>query len=620
MKKFAVAFACASLLIFCENSFALQESPRVKEKEGAIKNSVKNKNSSPATSSRSSKSTAVGNFLLAYQRTLNVTKLSQEDINQLRDTFLNTKAEIPNQAQRVSKWHKKDGNHSIRAKDVNPKGLIIDEPGVYPLCEDIVFSPNNHGTKSLAAITIAANNVTLLLNGKTLSQGPATPGGQRRVQTNGIFIAPGVDATIIEGSGRIEDFTRLGIYSSGVSNLNISKIKVLRCGTSVAPSFSLDVSGGIGLFFDRFVVVQDSEFLDCFGAGGSNLDSDTTLFERCKFDGTQGIALPGFGIAAWGFLGLAVNQIINPRFVDCVYTNNRSAGIGEGMEFGNLGGRTKNFEAVRCYSANNGGALGGAIALDAQGFNVENTDGFTFRDCTAEGNHPGVGTGVSILGVFCGGFRNQNGTDGVYENCISLNNTSDVSGIAPFFGPGVFGFLNRGSKNIVYRRCVALGNQSVNPAAPAWGFYIFDDVSASAQSDTIFYEDCIAQENGYTGPNIVPLPQSGGFNFVGLTHSKIVNSSAQRNFGIGMLVADSPFFGFASSSNVIEQNEINSNSTNGILDTNAATAQTAYIANEARSNVINYSGLPTNTPIRLWTIGLPPSGPVDPIANLDILP
>src|SRR5262245_15829787 len=55
----------------------------------------------------------------------------------------------------------------ICADSIGKHGYVINEPGTYALTEDVVYNPNANRNP---AIFIKSDNVTLLLQGKTLSQ------------------------------------------------------------------------------------------------------------------------------------------------------------------------------------------------------------------------------------------------------------------------------------------------------------------------------------------------------------------------------------------------------------------------------------------------------------------
>ena len=126
--------------------------------------------------------------------------------------------------------------------DFSSGTLIIDKPGVYALCEDIVFDPNAPPSGSLpsddaydpdfsiydknafglgffAAICIAASDVTLYLNGKTLEQSEGHALFQRFYAN--IELA---DSPFIKGAGPAQ-------FVGGSSLQPASNVKILGPGT-----------------------------------------------------------------------------------------------------------------------------------------------------------------------------------------------------------------------------------------------------------------------------------------------------------------------------------------------------------------------------------------------------
>lgn len=103
------------------------------------------------------------------------------------------------------------------------EGLILCKPGLYKLCENIVFSPRSERT---SAITIGHSNITLDLGRHILRQGNATP------LIYGVGIKRGVRNILITGrdkEAQILNFTLAGIRVLGntdtitIENLTISQ-------------------------------------------------------------------------------------------------------------------------------------------------------------------------------------------------------------------------------------------------------------------------------------------------------------------------------------------------------------------------------------------------------------
>ena len=110
--------------------------------------------------------------------------------------------------------------NTITQNDVGTAGFTISVPGAYRLCENIIFSP----LIAAAAITISADNVSLDLNNKTISQGNLTSG------VLGIVVDMGHTGIAIH-NGSIVGMSDSGIQlMSGNDDINIDGLIVNECG------------------------------------------------------------------------------------------------------------------------------------------------------------------------------------------------------------------------------------------------------------------------------------------------------------------------------------------------------------------------------------------------------
>lgn len=101
------------------------------------------------------------------------------------------------------------------------EGIIIKKPGVYRFKQDIWWAPQN-----CTAITIAANDVTLDLNGKSLITVNAEIGSK----VIGVLIQNNTNAEALQNvsiiNGSIAGVTQCGISASNTTNLKIENITV----------------------------------------------------------------------------------------------------------------------------------------------------------------------------------------------------------------------------------------------------------------------------------------------------------------------------------------------------------------------------------------------------------
>ena len=112
---------------------------------------------------------------------------------------------------------------SICQRDVGPTGLVITAPGYYRLKENIEFNPN---ADFLAAITIQSSNVTLDLNGKTLSE--SALGFAAFDTTQGIVIASGSNNVTIK-NGKVKGFSDTGILAASVNPIPLPSEHIGHC-------------------------------------------------------------------------------------------------------------------------------------------------------------------------------------------------------------------------------------------------------------------------------------------------------------------------------------------------------------------------------------------------------
>ncbi len=180
---------------------------------------------------------------------------------------------------------------SICQKDVGPSGLVIATPGYYRLKENIEFNPN---ADFLAAITIQSSNVTLDLNGKTLSE--SAIGFATFDTTEGIVIASGSNNVTIK-NGKIKGFSDTGILAASINptplpsehiGIVISNIKITKCGklntfNSVRifnQRNGIGIDGGTSVLIEHCCVSQIASFVESDAIGGYVVND--ILIKDCK--------------------------------------------------------------------------------------------------------------------------------------------------------------------------------------------------------------------------------------------------------------------------------------------------------------------------------------------------
>lgn len=146
---------------------------------------------------------------------------------------------------------KKPKKNLICAKEIGAKGFVITTPGVWFLSEDVNYNPRGQNP----AITIAANNVTLNLDGHILSQMNKNVTG-----IAGIVINPGLSNITLK-NGTVRDFSALGIQAGALppaavlSEFSILDIHALNNGNQ---ELAASIQGGIALINTQDVILENS--------------------------------------------------------------------------------------------------------------------------------------------------------------------------------------------------------------------------------------------------------------------------------------------------------------------------------------------------------------------------
>lgn len=506
------------------------------------------------------------------------------------------------------------GPRIIRDKDINcRKGFVIDTPGVYTLCEDIVFRPRLLNVKD-AAITINSSDVVLDLGGHTISQGlpknvnikPNTP----PALISGI-VADDVDSiSIVNGS--ITDFKDAGIRIENSNNIIIEEINILR--TGVQNSF-----GGLQISESSDILIEKVRCLYNFGSGMSLHGVVKTTVANSHFDDNFGGNVAsqiffGPGIVGAGAFVDSSSKTVSSMilFQDCSFNRNSGSGQGSGLEIGTLTYTflpVRNVTLLRCEFQDN--IMGGVDTTfnDASGLVLLAVDNFLIQDCVASGQrHPSLsGPNPAVSGAV--GFSINVSDSGVIENCQANDNVGQ--------GNSSVGMRIRGCQDITILNCECSRNLNTG-SGQAYGYDTDNDnfvPTFPPIGNAYIFESCVAQQNqSATGI-------SGGFKIANLARSTIANCISQEN-GTGILVTDSNAPTQALD-NIFKHNIVQNNAVAGIED-QVASSNNAYFENIARSNgpggVTNYVGLPGGSPIVTWSItGGFPATP-NPFANLDIIP
>ncbi len=498
------------------------------------------------------------------------------------------------------------------------RGYVISEPGSYCLIENIVFTPpaatlaedNRSNISGPSAITIKANNVNLNLNGYTLSQGNTVAG------VNGIAIT-GVSEVVV-ANGNVESFTRTGVTANDCSVISLQGLTVAHCGSGTSA-----ISVG-GIFVTN---LTDSTVTNCvcdhsipFGISGAALQN--VIFTGNTTSNTTSTAVnvifgAGVGEIASGIF-LGDTFAFNPDFT----LNFPSTGVivrdchvssvhGQALVFGlNVSAFVPPLTGLAsalvedCTVDHLFTDAGAPVTAEVVGIDGVNVLNLVIRGCTV--TNLANTTGGEIDGIV------MSSSNSFIENCIvaGLSGSSVTANatINGFIIESALSLLGADYTNVTFNNCSA--SNLVNAGTTgAYGFRLFGPGSGSTPPFVpgvgLIVENCSAE-------NITGTGNTGfGFFFNAQTNLTARNNIAVGN-NVGMQFQDLTGY-VASANNLVENNTLIGNVAFGIND--LTTANNAYIANVARTNGTNYSGLPANTPIRTWAIGSAPA--VSPAGNLD---
>lgn len=300
--------------------------------------------------------------------------------------------------------------------------LIISESGRYILCEDLTSAQNDP-----YAISIEANNVTLLLNGHTISKLGQTNSNNAAIiaaeDVSNIVIKGGT--LVITGDGSPTDSLN-AVRLTNVINAVVKDIQVF--GTSQATTFAqrgVQILGGQGITIsgitaseitDGYLYTNASAIVtrDCISADAPGVGfeatiftddaSDALLYKRCTsqaslvggfiiFDATDALLDQCYSVGD-GSNGFLLDRIDSPGSIlngytrDCIADNTSGDGFAFGSGATHVGaiscvafnatgngfvelysGATATF--YRCTSHNNGG----------DGFNASATTSVAIYNC-----------------------------------------------------------------------------------------------------------------------------------------------------------------------------------------------------------------------------------------------
>lgn len=514
----------------------------------------------------------------------------------------------------------------ICQEDLNESGYVINEPGEYRFAEDLVFNPRISKIKR-SAITINSSNVFLSLNHKTLKQG-----SHRAKATIGIEVRPFADVVI--EAGNIVDFTRWGVSIAGARSVAVQNLNILRCGSTEGTRliFPEDIpTGALSAVVSQNLLLHNINAFQSMGVGIYAESVQEAILSKCYCNYTSGGTYFGVqtGNISYGicFYARLPEQPASKNILivdsEANYTTGGAIVTGIGFFNGLPVPDPKYFENINLLNCRANHTVNGdaqEIESDATGIALVRTKSFSCTNCTANYNqHPFPPATTALPGLNSStGFSINLSSDGRLENCTANENQGQ--------GQTCEGVRIRDCNQITLKNCTASNNFNTYVGATpgdAWGFRTDPLLNFGAPEVGVNYvfDSCVSQNN------VAASGDCGGFKAVNLIDSKFINciSQGQKDFlpgdptqlrqAWGILAID--VSAFNSVNNLFEYNEVQGNSVAGIQDNTLAL--NAYLGNIARGNTTNFVGLPTGTPIAIWTIGSP-APIVTAIDNLDIRP
>lgn len=453
----------------------------------------------------------------------------------------------------------------IRANDIGSNGITINIPGVWCLCENVIYEPNANNNP---AIRIAVSNVTLDLKGHTLSQ--AT---KNTLNTIGIVVNPGLTNVIIK-NGTVRDFSKVGIQvgdfslnpaaiasrknkitnfsfannklsvdtkqvsaiqvnEATVIGVEINNIKSLNNGSQDLNAL-VDFSGmgGLVVLNAQDIKVLNSDLNNNFMSGFWGIDLTKLYIDGSHMDDNSWANLFAPNLALI-FVCLVAGISRDIKISHSTFNNNFSIGALRGLDIGegNFGANATNVTVEYCEAKDNRIVLSNpdvAAALSplvtSQAINIDFSTNVNITNCQIHNSSVILNTpiapsfaasGLSTVRGLNFGFANNANIENVTSYGHTFENNSGVG--LNVSNAGIASFISR---DIRFKNCVTGGNRTTyndastpTPANPS--IFLTSGVDFFVGGPTIF-DDCVANDNVHSAINVDDLFSIvSGFN----THS-----------------------------------------------------------------------------------------------------
>ncbi len=462
------------------------------------------------------------------------------------------------------KEHCKDSRIGITQKEVNKKGYIIKESGEYFLCEDVVYTPKYYGTP---AIEIAASNVTLDLNGKTLSQVDKSVTG-----IVGVKVDQGLtNITIMNGT--VTSFSKIGILAGDptstpgptITNLKVSGVNALNNGNQTeVVSFPCEL-GGLIITSAQDIILENNNlnqnFLNGLGCSGivkmsmTNCHCDDNTWANAQFSPPPS-PTPNPAIVdsqAFGFSLFNYEPSSDVHIRHCTFDRTFFTGSGGSLVTDDFsGGPTESMVLDSCTG--NGTtviisdpAVVAAIPDGPHGLPMFlNVNDLTLINCqvldcvytlSASAPFPAQATfnpgGIELVGnnhsvINCNSGNTQfinntgspvrslnfgfivNANNAYLSGCTSFANTNVDPNAASVLR--CYGFFASGSSNCVFEDCISSAHTQAAQSGMVAGRFsqVAGFNTSSGNSGSTIFRRCVASNNTDTFPGVTG-GQAAGF-------------------------------------------------------------------------------------------------------------
>lgn len=321
----------------------------------------------------------------------------------------------------------------------------ISAPGLYALAADIV---GNDATANTGTITINASNITLDLNGHTVSQGSGIS-----ANVHGIECAAGVHDVVIK-NGIIRDVSGNGIrINDGCANITLDNLTIIDCASGHILASGSGVSEITGL------IIQHCSFTET----GTSIPDMLITLTQCNSVLLDEIVIQDISSQSDTLSALLINDCSGIRITNCII-NGISVGSFAGITISSSVNTALVNCAVQNSQANNDSCIGYVIQ--------NGSNGTALTGCTAHDLN------ATTSATECAGFTCDDTTGCTFSQC----SVRSVIATAP--NAIAYGFKITDSNHVVQKQCSASLVQTTGSATIAYGI-LWSNVAYCALIESI---------------------------------------------------------------------------------------------------------------------------------------